>query len=857
MSQATRIADLEIKITNEAKGATTSLNNLAKSLKEFDKQKNALDFGRIAGEGSQGLRQLEVVATRLTKILTPLATQMDKIAKGFSSLRTMSQTFGTTKTEKGVKKLTKKLEESTGVSPAEMGGGEATATAMSEVATASESATKGTTDFSSAVEENRSKVSLLVEKLDLLKQKYAELSADPSKQMQANATALQIKGVEQQIAKSMTFAKPKGTDSIKQTANEFREANTEASKLTQTVSKLGTHVKVSATAVGRLASQFVRLAKLKAMRMIVQQFYQSIGQGITNLYEYSRALGSLDSANFKNTMDGYATSLQTMRNTIASALAPALQSLLPIIQTVINYFATAVNVINQFFSALQGKTVFTKAVDSAVEFGGALSDASGSAKELNRTILGFDELNVLNDNDKGGGGGGASATPDYELMFKETAISNGILNFVEELKPKFESMWRVIGQIKELVIDIWNSDLVQGLVKSVIRTSIEAIGSALDIVKDVLAVISSLLSGNYKELFINLGILVVDIITGVVRSIWGIVDVVSNVVKFVVSLVGDAIVGILGLLEKVPFIGEKWNVAGVKENVKSAVDVVNTFIDEGVGGVYNAMDRFEAVAKLDFATIKDSGLDAFRGISDEVQKLSTEDMTYLQGAYDDAKWHIENNKVVYNGDDAKLQRILNKMKISYIDAKTGIEHNPTELQLDNKNAVNQIKELEYHWINDPFGAKSLNVDTSRIYNAVDAFKNYWQTVDLNRKAQITIGLASTAGEHIPYSGGRLTFASGGFPDYGSVFIAGESGAGAEMVGNINGRTGVASQGEITGIRQSVEATGRTEAQLLAEQNSLLRQLLAKDSTVTLSTASIVDGLNRANRRAGKSVVTMG
>lgn len=74
------------------------------------------------------------------------------------------------------------------------------------------------------------------------------------------------------------------------------------------------------------------------------------------------------------------------------------------------------------------------------------------------------------------------------------------------------------------------------------------------------------------------------------------------------------------------------------------------------------------------------------------------------------------------------------------------------------------------------------------------------------------------------------YAKGGFPTKGATFVAGE--AGAEMVGSINGRTGVASNQEITGIRDAVYDTGDAQLQLLAEQNSLLRQLLAKDMGIT-------------------------
>ena len=77
-------------------------------------------------------------------------------------------------------------------------------------------------------------------------------------------------------------------------------------------------------------------------------------------------------------------------------------------------------------------------------------------------------------------------------------------------------------------------------------------------------------------------------------------------------------------------------------------------------------------------------------------------------------------------------------------------------------------------------------------------------------------------------------AEGGFPAQGSMFVAGEVPGQAEMVGNINGRTGVASGKEITGIADAVRDTGQTEAELLREQNNLLRRLLTKTGTVTLA-----------------------
>ena len=70
------------------------------------------------------------------------------------------------------------------------------------------------------------------------------------------------------------------------------------------------------------------------------------------------------------------------------------------------------------------------------------------------------------------------------------------------------------------------------------------------------------------------------------------------------------------------------------------------------------------------------------------------------------------------------------------------------------------------------------------------------------------------------------FASGGYPDTGSLFWAGE--AGAEMVGSINGKTAVASNGEITGIISAIQQTSGEEIGLLRQQNTLLQGILDKE-----------------------------
>ncbi len=88
-----------------------------------------------------------------------------------------------------------------------------------------------------------------------------------------------------------------------------------------------------------------------------------------------------------------------------------------------------------------------------------------------------------------------------------------------------------------------------------------------------------------------------------------------------------------------------------------------------------------------------------------------------------------------------------------------------------------------------------------------------------------------------------------------MFVARE--AGPELVGTIGGRTAVANNDQIVeGISAGVEWANAKQNALLVEQNSLLRQLLAKEFTAEITTNSIANGFARKNARDGKATVTV-
>ena len=101
-----------------------------------------------------------------------------------------------------------------------------------------------------------------------------------------------------------------------------------------------------------------------------------------------------------------------------------------------------------------------------------------------------------------------------------------------------------------------------------------------------------------------------------------------------------------------------------------------------------------------------------------------------------------------------------------------------------------------------------------------------------------------------------TYATGGFPESGQMFIARE--AGAEMVGNIGRRTAVANNDQIVnGIANGVAEANDEQNALLREQNSLLRAIYEKESGTYLDGRLLTNSVEKYQRERGRTLITGG
>lgn len=99
------------------------------------------------------------------------------------------------------------------------------------------------------------------------------------------------------------------------------------------------------------------------------------------------------------------------------------------------------------------------------------------------------------------------------------------------------------------------------------------------------------------------------------------------------------------------------------------------------------------------------------------------------------------------------------------------------------------------------------------------------------------------------------FETGGYvPSRYTMFMAGENGV-PEIAGTVGGKTAVAGGAEITGIKEAINSTAEAQMRMMAEEISLLKQLLAKETSVNIGDRDIARASLRGQKAMGLQIIT--
>lgn len=202
---------------------------------------------------------------------------------------------------------------------------------------------------------------------------------------------------------------------------------------------------------GKLAKQFNRIIKYRAIRAVIKHISDGFREGVENVYRYSTAIGG----SFASSMDSAASSLLQMKNSIGAAAAPLIESMIPYLQILVNWFIEAVNYANQFFALMRGQATWTRAVPATAKaFDKQSKAAKGASAAVKDLLADWDELNIIQSETGGGGvGSGTKSAEDYLKMFEEVStFQSDVRNVVGFIKDNFDAIKTVAEGIGAAIL---------------------------------------------------------------------------------------------------------------------------------------------------------------------------------------------------------------------------------------------------------------------------------------------------------------------------------------------------------------------------------------------------------------------
>lgn len=425
---ATEIDDLRVKITADASGVSKGTTAAKKELSGFAQSAN----GSLGAISTKAVAVGNIIAKVFMKAFQAITAQMGDAIKRVDTLNNfprVMQNMGISATtaQKSINYLQDKLQ---GL-PTTL---DQAANAVQRFTASNhnlEASTKMFEGVNNMLLASGQSAEAMAAALEQLSQAYAKGKPE----MQDWKTLLQtIPGQLGQVAQAMGYADSSALYAA------FQNGKVNMNDFMKTVVRLN---KEGANGFASFEDQ--ALSSTNGIQTSITNLKTAITRGIANIVD---AIGQSNIAQF---FKGVASAISTATNYVAAFVRVVL---------------TAINAIRAIFgqSSLQfGKTSASadEAADSVAGVGAAASgaasdinDATGAAKKLAKQLAGFDEMNVLKEEDSGSGGGSGGAGGA-----NLAGIDLGALDFGEITDPIQEAYDKLMGLFGNLDLSKWHKAL--------------------------------------------------------------------------------------------------------------------------------------------------------------------------------------------------------------------------------------------------------------------------------------------------------------------------------------------------------------------------------------------------------------
>lgn len=285
-----------------------------------------------------------------------------------------------------------------------------------------------------------------------------------------------------------------GAEEYSQTVESAANKN---SQFTGSLSKLRSSLQSTDKGLSKGLRGIMRYAfEIETLFALFRKLRQAMTEGFQNLAKY-------DSTTNKS-LSSITSSLTRLKNSLATAFAPILNYVAPIITKFIDLLSSAATYVGMFFAAVTGQKTFTKAIAVQTDYAASLSDtasAANKAKKALDNLSGLDEINKWQSDTSGSTGtasGGTSGTgtmfETIELPFQDidwksvgAAVSDGLINLFDFVSDSIDKVdWGELpDKVSNAIRDAFEGFDWSGTFKSAGRLIGTALSAAIDLISGI------------------------------------------------------------------------------------------------------------------------------------------------------------------------------------------------------------------------------------------------------------------------------------------------------------------------------------------------------------------------------------
>lgn len=283
--------------------------------------------------------------------------------------------------------------------------------------------------------------------LSALKQRQAELgkAGVGVGYTEFDQNSLRIKEIQSEIQRyqaslsSAEQSSSKFSDRVKSVFSKVASTTKSSiKKLGGSILGLNKDTKKSNVSLGKSLKTMLKYGLgIRSIFVLVNKLRSALVDGFKNLAQYD--------GDTNKSISSLMSSLTQLKNSFATAFAPILNVVAPILSRFINMISQVVTHIGMLMASLTGQSTFKKAIGVQEDYAASMEGSAGAAKDAEKAttdyLSGLDEVQKFNSpdkNDSGSGGGGGSGAGGQN-MFETVPIESGFNDIAEKIKEAWRN----------------------------------------------------------------------------------------------------------------------------------------------------------------------------------------------------------------------------------------------------------------------------------------------------------------------------------------------------------------------------------------------------------------------------------